>query len=118
MKVIYTKNFPPGSFHGINLFGVVFVQRRWGKMLKHELNHEYIHTMQQLEMLFVFFYLWYGVEYLVRMVQYKFDRRMAYYYISFEQEAYANERNEDYKRRRKPFSWVKYLRKRSKKKKK
>ena len=110
MKVIYTRHFPPGSFHGINLFGVVFVQRRWGEMAPEELNHELIHTLQQWEMEFLLFYLWYGVEYVVRLVQYRFDATKAYYNISFEREAYANERNLDYLRKRRVFSWWRYLR--------
>ncbi|MBQ0047741.1 MAG: hypothetical protein KBT33_09630 [Prevotellaceae bacterium] len=117
MKVIYTKNFPPGEFHGINLFGVLFAKRRFGKMLDVELNHELIHTKQQIEMLFLFFYLWYGVEFLVRMFQYRFDRSRAYYNISFEREAYANMKNPEYKYHRKRFSWTKYLKIKGKNKK-
>ena len=49
MKVIYNRFIPFGSFHGLNLFGTIFVQRRWGKMDPHELNHETIHTLQQWE---------------------------------------------------------------------
>lgn len=109
MKVIYTKNFPPGKFHGINICGLIFAQRRWGTMKKNELNHELIHTMQQIEMVFILFYLWYGVEYLVRLIQYKGDSMKAYYSISLEREAYANEKNPNYKKNRKPYSWIKYL---------
>ncbi|MBQ0022722.1 MAG: hypothetical protein KBT29_05740 [Prevotellaceae bacterium] len=111
MKIIYTKSFPPGNFHAINIFGCLFVQRRWGKMLDFELNHEYIHTMQQIEMLFVGFYLWYGVEYLVRLIQQKGNSNLAYHSISFEREAYANQKVPDYKKHRRPYSWSKYLNK-------
>ena len=58
MKVIYNRFIPFGTYHGLNLFGIVFVQRRWGKMEPHELNHEFIHTCQQWEMTYVLFYLW------------------------------------------------------------
>lgn len=109
MKVIYTRHFPPGNFHAINLFGFVFVQRRWGKMGKEELNHELIHTLQQWEMTAPLFYLWYGVEYLVRLLQYRFDASKAYYNISFEREAYANERNLAYPLERRLFAWWHYL---------
>lgn len=110
MKVFYTKHFPPGSFHGINLCGFLFVQKRWGKLNRTELHHEFIHTLQQIEMLFILFYIWYGIEYVVRIVQYKGDLMKAYRNISFEREAYGNERNSKYKLQRTPFSWVKYLR--------
>ena len=110
MKVIYTSHFPPGDFHGINLFGIVFVQRRWGKMGVEELNHELIHTLQQWEMGFVLFYVWYGVEWLVRLVMYRFDAERAYYNIGFEREAYAHERDFSYRRRRRLYAWWGYLR--------
>lgn len=108
MRIIYTKHFPPGDFHGINLFGTVFVQRRWGKFQPHEVNHEFIHTLQQWEMGYLFFYLWYGVEYLVRLIQCR-NADQAYRRISFEQEAYKHERDSEYLRRRRPFAWHKYL---------
>ena len=84
MRIIYTDHFPPGDFHGINLFGTIFVQRRWGKFLPHEVNHEFIHTLQQWEMGYVFFYVWYGIEYLVRLFLCHFDADKAYHSISFE----------------------------------
>lgn len=78
-------------------------------MKRYELNHEFIHTLQQWEMTYPLFYLWYGVEYLVRLVQCRFNADKAYYSISFEREAYANERNFDYSRQRRPFAWLQYL---------
>ena len=110
MKVIYNRFIPFGSYHGLNLFGTIFVQRKWGKMEAHELNHEAIHTMQQWEMTYAGFYLWYIVEYLVRLVQYRFKTEKAYYNISFEREAYAHEHNPHYILHRRPMAWVKYLR--------
>ena len=113
MKVIYTRNFPPGNFHGINLFGIVFVQRRWGKFLPHEVTHEMVHTYQQRELLFILFFLLCLLEYLVRLVQYRFNTFEAYRNISFEREAFAHERDPKYFSQRKPFAWIHYLRKRS-----
>ena len=109
MKVIYNRHFPPGTFHGINLFGVVFAQRRWGRMKPHELNHELIHTRQMVEMGFVGFYVWDGVEWLVRLVQCRWDGEKAYYRIGFEREAYAQEGNEDYLKGRTWYAWWRYL---------
>lgn len=59
-------------------------------------------------MLIVFFYLWYVIEWLVRLIQYK-DSHEAYRNISFEREAYNNEYDE-YLGVRKPYEWVHYLR--------
>jgi hypothetical protein len=72
------------------------------------LNHENIHWQQQLEMLIIFFYLWYGIEWLIRKIFVKGD---AYRNLSFEREAYQNDHNEDYLKTRKKYSWLKYLKK-------
>lgn len=56
------------------------------------------------ELLFVFFYLWYFIEWLVRL----FMRGNAYRHISFEREAYDHMDEPDYLKRRKHFAWMKY----------
>jgi hypothetical protein len=71
------------------------------------LNHERIHTRQMLEMLIVGFYLWYVIEWLIRLPM----KGNAYRSISFEREAYANEGNLNYLKQRKLYSWLNYLRK-------
>ena len=113
MRIIYTKHFPPGNFHGINLFGIVFVQRRWGKFLPHEVTHEMVHTYQQRELLFILFFLLYLLEYLVRLVQYRFNTFEAYRNISFEREAYAHQGDLDYRHHRPFWAWRKCLRSKS-----
>lgn len=71
------------------------------------LNHESIHFIQQLEMLFVFHWLAYLLYYLIgRMKGLPHDA--AYRKIPFEIEAYANQKNFDYNKTRKPYSWLKY----------
>ncbi len=110
MKIIYNKYFPCGSFYGINLFGVVFANIKWGKMNDTDKNHEFIHTLQQREMLFIPFYLIYVLEYLIRLIQYRGKTSLAYRNISFEREAYCNQSNLTYKKERKFYSWTKYLR--------
>ncbi len=72
------------------------------------INHERIHLRQQAELLVVFFYLWYGLEFLFRWIQYK-NRRQAYRNISFEREAYAQESNSAYLKNRKAYSFLKYI---------
>jgi hypothetical protein len=71
------------------------------------LNHEQIHLRQQAEMLLVPFYLWYGIEYGIRRLKHPHDT--AYSRISFEQEAYAHDTNQDYLQHRKPYAWLRYL---------
>ena len=72
------------------------------------INHERIHLRQQLELLIVFFYVWYFLEYLFRLLQLK-DRRKAYRSISFEREAYENEKDLGYLRRRSFWEFLRYL---------
>ena len=69
------------------------------------MNHERIHTAQQREMLYVGFYLAYFFEWVVRLPM----RGNAYRNISFEREAYANQRNLDYLHSRRPYSWRRYM---------
>jgi len=74
------------------------------------INHEKIHWKQQVEMLVIFFYLWYVIEYLIRLL----GNGNAYLNICFEREAYANENDMEYLKKRKPYAWVKYLNKKYK----
>lgn len=105
MKIIYTKSFPPGNFLAITLFGLVFAKR---ELTDIEQNHEAIHIRQENETLWIFFLLWYGIEWVIRLIQYG-DRIKAYYNISFEREAYANQSDLDYLKRRKFYYFLKYL---------
>lgn len=70
--------------------------------------HERIHLKQQAELLVIPFYFLYLLEYLLRRMQYK-SHYQAYRHISFEREAYENDRNSFYLRQRKPWSWLSYL---------
>ena len=54
------------------------------------------------------YYLWYGMEYLVRLCILR-DGKRAYRAISFEQEAYGHETDADYNENANYFAWVKYL---------
>jgi hypothetical protein len=67
-----------------------------------------IHARQQLEMLWLFFFLWYVIEYLIKRIRYR-DHDKAYRSISFEKEAFLNDSKPGYPDNRKSFSWRKYL---------
>lgn len=73
---------------------------------KYTINHEKIHWKQQVEMLVLPFYIWYGLEYIIKFFMYGKD---AYRNLSFEREAYANENNLNYLENRKSYAWIKYL---------
>ena len=70
------------------------------------LDHETTHWKQQLEMLVVPFYIWYLLEWLIKLLIYG---KQAYYEISFEREAYYNDNSHGYNDRRKPYAWLKYI---------
>ena len=107
MKIVKNRFIPSRGFSYVNLFGVLFT-RRDKEISDVTLNHELIHTEQMKEMLYVFFYLWYGVEWLVRLII-LCDSHKAYRAISFEKEAYANEKNLTYREGRKRYSWLTYV---------
>ncbi len=96
-----------GFANGITLYPFVLF-RKETKLSGRLLNHEKIHLKQQVEMLVIFFYLWYVLEFLVRFAQYlQFTK--AYYNISFEREAYCHESNKNYLEKRKWFAWINFL---------
>ena len=101
MKIIRNKYIPFQGYKAINLFGVLFVRGN-AKIDDVTLNHEAIHTAQMREMLYIFFYLWYGIEWVVRL----FMKGNAYRNIRFEREAYNNEKNLSYLDNRKWFAWL------------
>ena len=55
---------------------------------------------------FLFFYIWYVIEWLINIPKYK---NIAYVNLSHEQEAYDNDQDLDYLEKRKRFAWLKYL---------
>lgn len=106
MIIIRNNIIPFPGFAAINLFGILFI-RKDVTVTDRMLNHERIHTAQMKEMLFIFFYVWYLVEWIVRL--FINGPEDAYYNISFEQEAYKNDNNLKYLETRKHFSWFKYI---------
>ena len=106
MKIIHNKWIPfARGMYAINLFGIIFTKQHLSRI---DENHEYIHTLQQRELLFVFFFLLYVTEWIVRVIQTR-SLIKGYLRISFEREAYENQRQLDYRETRKFFAWRKYL---------
>lgn len=102
MKVIYNRLIPFKGFKCINLFGVLFV-REGCSMSGCDLNHEAIHTAQMRELLYLPFYLLYLMEWLWHLLRLR-NPKAAYFEISHEREAYANQTNPDYLKTRKPYN--------------
>lgn len=94
---------PFRGFIAVNLFGVLFVRREYkDKLTDRIIGHEKIHTAQMKEMFYIFFYVWYVVEWFVKLFKYGKD---AYRNISFEREA----RDFELSPLRKCFGWVDYI---------
>lgn len=107
MKIIRNRYIPFPGYLAINFFGILFVRKNW-HITQVGIRHERIHTTQMQELLYVFFYIWYITEWLVRLIQYgKFKE--AYYNISFEREAYKHQADVNYGSHRKRFSFLKYV---------
>ena len=106
MKIIYNSIVPFKGFIAMNLFSVLFVRNEYkGKLSDKTINHEKIHTEQQKELLFVFFYILYLIEWFIKL----FLPGNAYRNISFEQEAYDYENDMNYLKTRKRYTWIKYI---------
>lgn len=108
MFLIVTKFLIPKGYRGLAVFPFVFIKFSVDKENVVFLNHEKIHLRQQLELLIVPFFIWYFIEYFVRLAQYK-NANLAYRNISFEREAYGNESNLEYLKKRSFFGFYNYL---------
>lgn len=107
MKIVYNKWIPFKGFFAINLFGTYFIRddNREVEVLETTINHESIHAAQMREMGYIFFYIWYFIEWLIRLL---INGRYAYYCLSFEQEARDNQFDNNYLKNRKHYNWLKY----------
>lgn len=103
MKIIYNNIIPFKGFTAINLFGVLFA-RRGVQINQYVINHEKIHTAQMRELAYVFFYVFYLIEWVGRLFQHKFHSKEAYRNISFEKEAYGHEFDLNYLEGREPYA--------------
>jgi len=133
MIKVFNNIIPFEGYIAITVMPFIFVR----KDLAHKYDtatdrHEHIHGRQQLEFLVValalmagiilisgiswwwlcaspvLYFIWYGIEYLIRDLAYGNDEE-AYRNVSFEQEAFLNEGNSTYLSHRKPFAWVRYI---------
>ena len=131
MKKVVNSIIPFKGFISMAMWPLVFIRKELeGKFNFMVERHENTHGEQQKEMLLIgvaltivllvigcswwslfalpLFLWWYGLEYLFRLVQYM-DLNLAYRNISFEREAYVNERNPQYLDSRRHFAWFNYL---------
>lgn len=106
--IFISKHIIPKGFIGLTLYPFIFLKR---KDLKHNyelVNHEKIHLKQQRELLVIFFFLFYGIEWFIKLIIYK-NKYLAYKNLSFEREAYYNETNLYYLEKRNFWAFLTYL---------
>lgn len=107
MKIIKSTIIPFKGYIAINLFGILFVRKElFHKLDQTTINHKAIHTEQMKELLYIFFYIIYLLEWLWRVLFTK-DRftHQAYKNISFEKEAFTHQEDFNYiEWRRKPYA--------------
>lgn len=110
MFLIVAKYLIPKGYRGMAVFPFILIKYYKDQVNVVFLNHEKIHLRQQLEMLIIPFFIWYILEYSIRLIQYK-NKDLAYRNISFEREAYANERDINYLKNRSFFQFIQYIKK-------
>ena len=108
MRIIASRYLIPKGFIGITLYPLIIVKDKKLLQYRRLLNHEKIHLRQQAEMLVLPFYIWYLVEYAVKLIMYR-NTHKAYRNISFEREAYTYENDNTYLQKRHFWSFVKYI---------
>ena len=96
---------------GMALFPYVILREKyrdsktkyWVDANKRTINHESIHFQQALELAVIPFYLLYVLEWLFKL---PFYGKESYYQISFEKEAYGNEKDLSYLNNRVRYNWI------------
>ena len=97
------------SFSAMSIYPFIFLKNKKIEGDQNLIRHELIHFRQQRELLWVFFFIWYFLEFVIKWMAYG-ERLKAYRNISFEREAYRYENDDDYPLNRKPFAFLQYLR--------
>ncbi len=99
--------FSGGRTQGTNILFWLFVRtyKYWRKNLI-KMNHENTHLRHGIGLAFIGFWILYGLNYLINLIRFKFDKEKAYRNIIFELDAYDHENDLTYS---KYYGWIKYL---------
>jgi uncharacterized protein YjcR len=106
--LIFSKYLFLPRFHALAIWPFIILKYKKLKEDEIIMNHERIHLKQQLELLWLFYFIWYFIEFLIHLIRTR-NFMKAYNAISFEKEAYANEQNLNYLLDRKTWSFLKYF---------
>lgn len=118
LQLKYSKIIPLNGFYAITIFNKLYRREKYKNkpISKITYNHESIHLQQELDFVFgceklyilggCIFYILYFIEWLIKAIISLFTgfKIKAYYSISFEQEAYKNQKDLNYLKIRKRFS--------------
>ena len=118
MKIKINRFIPFHGFAAMAFFNVIFIREEYDYLIntsyfKKIINHESIHEAQMrdfckwLPLGGFIFYIWYVIEWLIRVLFIHPFSRKAYRTIKFEQEAYKHEADFNYLNTRKKFNWLK-----------
>ena len=107
MLIIHNHILPFPGYRAINLFGIIFARGN-EPLSARTITHETIHTKQMLETLVIGFYIWYLLEFFIKLlICFNWDR--AYRSISFEQEAYEFADCPQWPKQRGRWTWWTYV---------
>jgi hypothetical protein len=105
--IVISRFFIPNGYLGLTVFPFIFLKRKELRSHNVLLNHERIHLRQQLELLIILFFIIYVIEFIGRLIQFR-NWKKAYRNISFEREAYSNEKDLGYISTRSFWKFIQY----------
>ncbi len=108
MIVVWNQLLKNTKITGIALYPFIVLRNKKDRLNRTLINHEKIHLRQQLELLVVFFYLWYVIEYYYWYVKLG-NSHLAYRTISFEREAFAKEEDSLYLKNRPFWNFLRFF---------
>jgi len=106
--IIFSKYLFHSSFNALAVWPFIFLKNKnliYDDVL---INHERIHLQQQKEMLWLLFFVWYFLEFFIKLIIYK-QPIEAYRNLSFEREAYKYEMDFNYIKKRKYWNFINFL---------
>lgn len=110
LKKVYNKYFPFQGYVALMFYPWVFIREdKKQKYTARVSRHETTHALQQVETLWLLFFVIYGLEWIIKLPLCGFDFLKTHYSISYEQEAYNHEEETYYNDVRKHYAWMRYI---------
>lgn len=108
MILLVNRRLLPKGTYGMTLWPFVLLRESRLKEDAVLINHERIHLRQQIQMLILPFYLWYGIEFLIRLAILR-NKKKAYRALAMEREAYAHESDPNYLKTFRFWAFLRYF---------